>query len=439
LSSRTSGSCTDERSTIVSATSSRGCRWPSPPSPFWARSSDKVESTINNQQSAIGNRQSAILPCLQPSTNSFAGIRTSPAAHPICGAIFDAARHAEELAGIERRVSEPDFWKDQSAAQKLLQRRRRLEEDRDLSESLRSRTEDLGVLAEWAEGGEPVLEELERGLDELSGVVDTGETKKMLGGEHDRKNAIVTIHPGAGGTESQDWAEMLLRMYLRWTERRGFKRDVIDLQPGDEAGIKSATVLIVGEYAYGLMLAEAGVHRLVRISPFDQASRRHTSFASVFVWPELPEDVDVEIDEKDLRVDTYRSSGAGGQHVNVTDSAVRVTHLPTGIVVSSQNERSQHRNRDSAMKVLRSRLFDVKMKEQQAKLDQLGGEKKDIAFGSQIRSYVLHPYQLIKDHRTKEEVGDVNRVLDGDIDVFIKSYLMKKASGTLGQAVADED
>jgi peptide chain release factor 2 len=295
------------------------------------------------------------------------------------------------------------------------------------------------VLVEWAEAGEPVADDLARGLDDLSTTVDTGETKKMLGGEHDRKNAIVTIHPGAGGTESQDWAEMLLRMYLRWTERRGFKRDVIDLQPGDEAGIKSATMTIIGDYAYGMLLAEAGVHRLVRISPFDQASRRHTSFASVFVWPELPEDVEVDIDEKDLRIDTYRSSGAGGQHVNVTDSAVRITHLPTGIVVSSQNERSQHRNRDSAMKVLKSRLFDLKMKEQQAKLDQLGGEKKDIAFGSQIRSYVLHPYQLIKDHRTKEEVGDVNRVLDGDIDIFIKTYLMRKASGTLGQAVPEDD
>jgi peptide chain release factor 2 len=261
----------------------------------------------------------------------------------------------------------------------------------------------------------------------------------MLGGEHDRKNAIVTIHPGAGGTESQDWAEMLLRMYLRWTERRGFKREVMDLQPGDDAGIKSATLIVQGEYAYGLLLAEAGVHRLVRISPFDQASRRHTSFASVFVWPELPEDVEIEIEDKDLRIDTYRSSGAGGQHVNVTDSAVRLTHLPTGIVVSCQNERSQHRNRDAAMRVLKARLYDLKMKEQQAKLDQLGGEKKDIAFGSQIRSYVLHPYQLIKDHRTKEEVGDVNRVLDGDLDGFIKVYLMKKASGTLGQAAPDEE
>jgi peptide chain release factor 2 len=304
---------------------------------------------------------------------------------------------------------------------------------------VRKRVEDLSVLAEWAEAGEPVLDDFGRALDDLSTQVDAGETKKMLGGEHDRKNAIITIHPGAGGTESQDWAEMLLRMYVRWSERKGFKREVIDLQPGDEAGIKSATLTITGDYAYGMLLAEAGVHRLVRISPYDQASRRHTSFASLFVWPELPEDVDVEIEEKDLRVDTYRSSGAGGQHVNVTDSAVRLTHLPTGIVVSCQNERSQHKNRAQAMKVLKARLFDMKMKEQQAKLDQLGGEKKDIAFGSQIRSYVLHPYQMAKDHRTKEEVGDVNRVLDGDIDLFIKSYLMKKASGTLGQPVAVED
>jgi len=250
----------------------------------------------------------------------------------------------------------------------------------------------------------------------------------------------VTIHPGAGGTESQDWAEMLLRMYLKWSERRGFTREVIDYQPGEEAGIKSATITLSGDYAYGLMVAEAGVHRLVRISPFDQAARRHTSFASVFVWPELPEDVDIEIDEKDLRIDTYRSSGAGGQHVNVTDSAVRITHLPTGIVVSCQNERSQHKNRSQAMKVLKSRLFDLKMKEQQARLEQLGGEKRDIAFGSQIRSYVLQPYQMIKDHRTKMQVGDVNRVLDGDVDPFIKTYLMKKASGTLGAPdAADED
>jgi peptide chain release factor 2 len=295
------------------------------------------------------------------------------------------------------------------------------------------------VLIEWSGQGEDVLAELAGGLGEFAKIVEGGEIRKMLGGEHDNRNAILTIHPGAGGTESQDWAEMLLRMYVRWLDRRGFKREMIDYQPGDEAGLKSATLTVSGEYAYGLLSAEAGVHRLVRISPFDQAARRHTSFASVFVWPELPDDVDVEIEDKDIRIDTYRSSGAGGQHVNVTDSAVRITHMPSGIVVSCQNERSQHRNRDSAMKVLRARLFDMRMKEQQAKLDQIGGTKKEIAFGSQIRSYVLHPYQLIKDHRTKFEVGDVNRVLDGDLDDFIRAYLMQKANGTLGQAAASED
>ncbi len=280
--------------------------------------------------------------------------------------------------------------------------------------------------------------DLQRSLDELEAEVEAAEIKRMLGGEHDRANAIVTIHPGAGGVESQDWAEMLLRMYLKWAERRGFRREVLDYQPGDEAGLKSATLTVSGENAFGLLSAEAGVHRLVRISPFDQAARRHTSFASVYVWPEVEDDADVEIEDKDLRIDTYRSSGAGGQHVNVTDSAVRITHLPTGIVVSCQNERSQHKNKDVAMKVLRARLADLQEKAQQARLDQIGGAKKDIAFGSQIRSYVLQPYQMIKDHRTKMEVGDVNRVLDGDLDGFIKTYLMRKAAGTLGQASADE-
>jgi peptide chain release factor 2 len=312
-----------------------------------------------------------------------------------------------------------------------MQRRRRVEDDIALRDSLRRRMDDLAVLIEWAEGGEDVGADLERGLNELQQEVEAAEVKKMLGGEYDRSNAIVTIHPGAGGTESQDWAEMLLRMYTKWSERRGFKREVFDFQPGEQAGIKSATISLTGDYAYGLMAAEAGVHRLVRISPFDQDKRRHTSFASVFVWPELPEDVDVDIDEKDLRIDTYRSSGAGGQHVNVTDSAVRITHLPSGIVVSCQNERSQHKNRAQAMKVLRSRLFDRKMKEQAARLEQLGGEKRDIAFGSQIRSYVLQPYQMVKDHRTKVQVGDPTRVLDGDVDGFIKTYLMNKANGTL--------
>ena len=291
------------------------------------------------------------------------------------------------------------------------------------------KVDDLEVLVDWAGQGEPIGDDLEAALDALSAEVETGEVKKMLGGEHDDKNAIVTIHPGAGGTESQDWAEMLARAYLKWAERRDFKVQIIEWQPGDEAGIKAATLTVAGDNAYGLLMAEAGVHRLVRISPFDQASRRHTSFASMFVWPELPDDIDVEIDEKDLRIDTYRSSGAGGQHVNVTDSAVRITHLPTKIVVSCQNERSQHRNRDAAMKVLKARLYDLRQKEQQEKLEEIGGEKKAIGFGSQIRSYVLHPYQMVKDLRTKMETGAVERVLDGDFDPFIKAYLMKKAAG----------
>ena len=371
--------------------------------------------------------------------NCCAATKISANARPISGAIFEAAHPADELTRLETRAAAPDFWKDQIEAQKVLQRRRRLEQDRDLMLSLKKKSDDLAVLVEWAEAGESVDAEFAQALEALDQEVQTAEIKKMLGGEHDRKNAILAIHPGAGGTESQDWAEMLLRMYLRWTERRGFKRETIDYLPGEEAGLKSVTLVVTGEFAYGLLSAEAGVHRLVRISPFDQAARRHTSFASVYVWPELPEDVDVEIEDKDIRIDTYRSSGAGGQHVNVTDSAIRITHLPTGIVVSCQNERSQHRNRDSAMKVLKARLYDLKLKEQQAKLDQIGGAKAQIAFGSQIRSYVLHPYQLVKDHRTKEQVGDINRVLDGDIDGFIKTYLMKRSSGTLGIEAPDED
>ena len=320
-----------------------------------------------------------------------------------------------------------------------MQRRRRLEDERTLAGAIRKQTDDLAVLFDWAKQGEDVSAELEPALESYSRDVQAAEIRTMLSGELDRKSAIITIHPGAGGTESQDWAEMLMRMYMRWIERRGFGREVIDLQPGDEAGIKGATITVSGDYAYGLLSAEAGVHRLVRISPYDQAARRHTSFASLYVWPELEDDIDIEIEEKDLRIDTFRSSGAGGQHVNVTDSAVRITHLPTGMVVSCQNERSQHKNRASAMRVLKARLYDVKLKEQQAKLDLLGGEKKGIAFGHQIRSYVLHPYQMIKDHRTKFQVGDITRVLDGDLDEFIKAYLMKKALGKLETDAADED
>ena len=333
----------------------------------------------------------------------------------------------------------PDFWKDQASAQKVMQRRKRVEGDLDLLKRLRTQQDDAGVLVEWLESGEDVQKDLLPALDTFAATVEGAELQKMLGGEHDRANAILTINSGAGGTESQDWAEMLLRMYLRWCDRKGYKRDLIEVQAGEEAGIKSATVIVQGEYAYGYLAVEAGVHRLVRISPFDSAARRHTSFASVFAWPEIDETIEIDIQEKDLRVDTYRSSGAGGQHVNVTDSAVRITHLPSGIVVSCQNERSQIRNREVGMKILKSRLFDLEMRKRREKLDAVEAAKKDIAFGSQIRSYVLHPYRMVKDHRTKHEVGNVDRVLDGDLDDLIKATLMARAKGTLGQASAAEE
>ena len=277
------------------------------------------------------------------------------------------------------------------------------------------------------ENDEEALAEVGRDLELLRVSVRDEELKMMLGSEQDPMNSIVSIHAGAGGTEAQDWAEMLLRMYLRWAERRGFKSTIIDYQPGDEAGVKSVSMTLEGEYAYGYAKAEIGIHRLVRISPFDAGGRRHTSFASVFVYPEVDDEIVVEIDESDLRIDTYRSTGAGGQHVNKTDSAVRLTHFPTGIVVQCQNERSQHKNKSMAMKYLKSRIYELKLQEQNAKLDEVNKLKKDIAWGSQIRSYVLHPYKMIKDHRTNLEVGNVGRVLDGDIDDFIEAYLMSTA------------
>ena len=277
------------------------------------------------------------------------------------------------------------------------------------------------------ENDEAALAEVGRDLELLRVSVRDEELKMMLGSEQDPMNAIVSIHAGAGGTEAQDWAEMLLRMYLRWAERRGFKSTIIDYQPGDEAGVKSVSMTLKGEYAYGYAKAEIGIHRLVRISPFDAGGRRHTSFASVFVYPEVDDEIVVEIDESDLRIDTYRSTGAGGQHVNKTDSAVRLTHFPTGIVVQCQNERSQHKNKAMAMKYLKSRIYELKLQEQNAKLDEVNKLKKDIAWGSQIRSYVLHPYKMIKDHRTNLEAGNVGRVLDGDIDDFIEAYLMSAA------------
>src|SRR6266511_3161985 len=342
------------------------------------------------------------------------------------GGFFDVASGREELKRIENQASSPDFWNDQAAAQKLLQKRMVLEKKIQRQEQFESEIADGGVLFEFAEEDEESLKELRTLLERLEHEISVAATEMLLAGENDQLNAICTIHPGAGGTESQDWAEMLLRMYLKWAEQRSFKTEIIDYQPGEEAGLKGVTFRVEGEYAYGLLAAEAGVHRLVRISPFDQAARRHTSFASLFVYPEIDENIEVEINDKDLRVDTYRSSGAGGQHVNVTDSAVRITHLPTGIVVSCQNERSQHRNRDSAMKVLKARLFDLELEKRQAETAELEANKADISFGSQIRSYVLAPYRLVKDTRTKLERGNVDAVLAGDIDDFIKAFLLSK-------------
>jgi peptide chain release factor 2 len=342
------------------------------------------------------------------------------------GGFFDVATGREELKRMENEASSPNFWNDQAAAQKLLQKRSLLEKKIQRQEQFESQVADAGVLLEFAEHDDESLKELRASLEKLAREIDLTETQMLLAGENDQLNAICTIHPGAGGTESQDWAEMLLRMYLKWAEQRGFKTEILDYQPGEEAGLKSVTFRAEGEYAYGLLAAEAGVHRLVRISPFDQAARRHTSFASLFVYPEIDENIEVDIQEKDLRVDTYRATGAGGQHINTTDSAVRITHLPTGIVVQCQNQRSQHQNRAVAMQVLRSRLYELELEKRQAETAQLEANKADISFGSQIRSYVLAPYRLVKDTRTKLERGNVDAVLAGDIDDFIKAYLLAK-------------
>jgi peptide chain release factor 2 len=324
---------------------------------------------------------------------------------------------------VEQELSRPEVWADTARSRELQQSRARLQDDLDVALGLARMLEDAQTLLELGHEGEEVGEELSRAVAELDTRTQEIELATLLTGEHDAANAIVEIHPGAGGTESQDWAEMLMRMYTRWAERRGFKVETLDLQAGDEAGIKSATLGVQGANAYGYLRTERGVHRLVRISPFDAQSRRHTSFASLDVVPEVEGDLDVQIDDKDLRVDTYRSSGAGGQHVNVTDSAVRITHLPTGIVVSCQNERSQHRNREVCMQVLRAKLHARAEEEADARMAAEVGEKKKIEWGSQIRSYVLAPYRMVKDHRTGFEVGDADRVLDGDLDGFIRAAL----------------
>jgi peptide chain release factor 2 len=350
--------------------------------------------------------------------------------YTICGSIFDAPRLREQLAEVEKKASDPNFWSNPEQSQQVMRERKRLESSLADENELAKRTGDVDAYFELAREGETVEQDLRREIDGLREVVEKLETKTLLGGENDARNAIVTIHPGAGGTESQDWAEMLMRMYLRWAERQGFEAVLNDYQAGEEAGIKSATFTVNGEFAFGLLTSEIGVHRLVRISPFDQAKRRHTSFASVFVSPEIDESIEIDIKETDLKIDTYRSGGAGGQHVNTTDSAVRLTHIPTGIVVSCQNERSQHKNRERGMKILRSKLYEFELEKKRAETKKLEDSKLDIDFGSQIRSYVLAPYRLVKDHRSKVEVGDPDRVLDGDLVAFIRGYLLMRREAT---------
>lgn len=356
-----------------------------------------------------------------------------------CGSIFDPARLRRELAEVEKKLADPALWSDPAASQPLMRDRKRLEGQIASDEELVRRSDDIDAYFELAREGEDVLADLERDINSLRTFAEDLEARTMLSGEADPLNAIVTVHPGAGGTESQDWAEMLLRMYLRWAEQQGFKTEMNDYQDGEEAGIKSATFTIMGENAFGLLAGESGVHRLVRISPFDSAKRRHTSFASVYVSPEIDETIHVDLKVDDLRIDTYRSGGKGGQHVNTTDSAVRITHLPTNIVVQCQNERSQHKNREKAMKMLRSRLYEFELEKKREVSKKLEDSKLEINFGSQIRSYVLQPYRMAKDHRTKVEVGDVDKVLDGYLEPFLRGFLLAKRRGTAVPATADDD
>ena len=318
------------------------------------------------------------------------------------------------------------MWENNSESTTVMKKISFLEKDIALRKNLVQKAEDVEVLFEFLNENQVEEEEVKKELNSFSNLLKEFELKLILNGDNDSNDAIITIHPGAGGTESQDWAEMLYRMYSMWAESKGFKFNVIDFQNGDEAGLKDCTVEISGDYAYGLLQAEIGIHRLVRISPFDSNSRRHTSFASVSVSPAVNEDIDIEINQKDLRIDTFRSSGAGGQHVNKTDSAIRITHIPTGIVTQCQTQRSQHKNKEQALKVLKSKLFQLEVEKQLLNKKELEGEKKDIGWGSQIRSYVFHPYNMIKDHRTKHEVGNIKSVMDGNIDDFIYSYLLDK-------------
>ncbi|MFB0566743.1 MAG: peptide chain release factor 2 [Candidatus Aminicenantaceae bacterium] len=341
---------------------------------------------------------------------------------------FDFSHKKKEIEGIEKKLLSSEIWQNQKELQALLKTKKRLERDVELYTKLKEKKEELEVLIELENEGESIEEEINKVLVDFGKRLAEAELQTLFFEEDDSLNAILTIHPGAGGTESQDWAQMLLRMYLRWAERKGYKIEILDTLPGEEAGLKSVTVRVDGDYAYGQLSQESGIHRLVRISPFDANRRRHTSFAAIFVYPEIEEDIEIEINPEDLRIDTFRSSGRGGQHVNVTDSAVRITHIPTGIVVQCQNERSQHKNKASAMKVLKARLYESEKKKQQEKFEKISDSKSDIAWGNQIRSYVLHPYRMVKDLRTRVEIGDVDRVLDGDIDEFIKASLLRRKS-----------
>ncbi|HBA53931.1 peptide chain release factor 2 [Syntrophorhabdus aromaticivorans] len=331
-----------------------------------------------------------------------------------------------QIRKLDSELSEQALWEDQEKAQKILKERSRLRGEIEDWTKKEKELEEVLILDEFARETEDQkdIEELETRVDSLDQALGRYEIERMLSGENDDANVIVYINAGAGGTEAQDWVEMLLRMYLKWAERKGFESQVVDLLPGEEAGVKNVTFLLKGPYAYGYLKCENGIHRLVRISPFDTNSRRHTSFASVYAYPEITDDIAVDIREEDIRIDTFRASGPGGQHVNRTDSAIRITHMPTGIVVQCQNERSQHKNKAIAMAILRSRIYELEKKKQEEKINSLNKEKKDIAWGSQIRSYILHPYKLIKDHRTKIEVHNAEGVLAGDIDAFIKAYLL---------------
>ncbi|MGB3364529.1 MAG: peptide chain release factor 2 [Thermodesulfobacteriota bacterium] len=348
----------------------------------------------------------------------------------IIGDYLDLPGKESRLKELEEITGNPEFWDNADLAQETLREQSLIKNTVDQWKGLTSELDDVEILEELSleEGDESALAEAKSKLDEIVVKVEDLEFKRILGEPEDTSNAIVSINAGAGGTEAQDWADMLLRMYLRYAERSGFKTEIVEYQEGDEAGLKSATFLVNGDYAFGYLKGESGVHRLVRISPFDSNKRRHTSFASVFISPEIDDSIEVDIDDKDLRVDTYRASGAGGQHVNKTDSAIRITHAPSGIVVSCQNERSQRQNRETAMKILRARLYELEREKQREKMDELNSTKKEIGWGSQIRSYVLHPYRMIKDHRTDFETGNVDPVLDGDLSEFIKNYLIYASS-----------